>query len=170
MGRDWARRSVNAEEAVIPLRTFVLILWVAIIAVISGAAVVVGVAWTARGRWDDTQTAISDLKLEVEKTGALLTEAVVTFNKTVVDKGKARDDQLKAIGDQFGEVNGRIDTLQKTVTDLADAQDSAHDETMKRIASVESTAANAGRQAQAAAESIAHFKCVVRPKDCQPAP
>lgn len=166
MGRDWSRRQVNAEEAVIPVRTVVILIAV----VLSVSAGAIGLAWSAKGQWDDTQTAIAKLKEQVEKTGAAVAKAVNDFNQTVVDKGKARDTQFQAIGDQFGEVNGRIDTLQKTVTELADAQDSAHDETMKRIASVESTAANAARQAQAAAESIAHFKCVVRPKDCQPAP
>lgn len=148
-------RQVNAEEAVIPLRTVVVLIAV----VLSVSAGAVGLAWSAKGQWDDTQRDIRDLKNQV-----------IVFNQTVIDKGKARDEQLKAIGNQFGDVNGRIDTLRKIVTDLATAQDGAHDETMKKIASVEATAANAAAQAQAAAQQIARFKCIVKPKDCAPTP
>lgn len=140
------RRPVNAEEATIPLRTVVVIM----VMIGSAALAAGGVLWSARGQWDDTQRDIRDLK-----------NAVVGFNQTVIDRSKARDKQIADLGE-------RIDNL-------ATQQNSAHDETMQKIAEVDtkasqalSAAASAAAQATAAAQSMARFKCQIFPKNCEP--
>lgn len=140
------RRTINAEEAVLPLRTVVILLGMAL-----GATTLL---WSARGQWDDTQQAIHDLSKKQTDLQTYIADLIVT-------KGGARDAQVV-------QINGRIDDLSKQFTALAQAQSDAHDETMKKIAQASAQAAAAAAQAQSAAEAMAHFKCQLLPKLCIP--
>ena len=144
-------RPVNAEEAVLPMRTVVII--------VLGCLGVTGLFWTARGQWDDTQQAIQ----ETHKSIDLLAKEQADFRQYIADlivkKGAERDAQFAKVNGIISDLSGSVTDLNAKIAQLKSTQDSSHDDTVAAITAIRGQIDNI-------VKDVAVMKCKLPGNDC----
>jgi outer membrane murein-binding lipoprotein Lpp len=156
-------RPFNAEEAVLPVRTVVILIGICL-----GAT---GLFWSARGQWDETQSAIQTAQASIN----LLSKEQVDFRASLADlilkKGAERDAQfgkvnatLTDLGNSLNasviDLNTKIAGLNDKIAALRANADGSHDETVSAIGQIKLQIENIMRD-------MAVMKCRLPGSECQ---
>lgn len=146
---------VNLEDGVLPVRTVVLIFF--------GILGMMGLLWSARGQWDDTQSAIKGTQTSIDKLGTEQEKFRSYIANLIVEKGNERDNQFKQVNSSISDLGNNLTTsvadLNAKIAQLKAATDGTHGETAAAIMGIQ-------HQIDSILKDIAAMKCKLSGFEC----
>lgn len=145
----------NLEKAFLPVRTVVLLGF--------GLLGVMGLLWSARGQWDDTQTAIKGTQTTLDKLVTDQTKFQDYMAALIAKKGTERDAQFKQVNASITDLGNNLTLsvadLNAKIIQLKVLQEGSNTETASTIASIQ-------RQIDSILRDIAAMKCKLPGFEC----
>lgn len=149
-------RPYNAEEAVLPLRTVVVLIGMCLAAT--------GLFWTARGQWDETQNSIQTTQASLNLLSKEQADFRVYMGDLILKKGAERDAQFSKVNASMADLGNSLTAsvadLNTKITALRANQDGSHDETVAAIGQIRLQIENIMRD-------MAIMKCKLPGNECQ---